>query len=70
MLLTDMVEFNLYVISEYFSQFCAGLVQFSLNKVLLMLLKDNWLNILLKQGWIQSVVDKDLNDKILLKFPI
>ena len=32
MLLTEMVEFNHYVISEYFSQFCAGLVQFSLNK--------------------------------------
>ena len=40
MLLTDMVEFNHYVTSEYFSQFCAGLVQFSLNKVLLMLLKE------------------------------
>ena len=39
MFLTDMVEFN-HVISEYFSQFFAGLVQFSLNKVLLMLLKE------------------------------
>ena len=56
--------------AEYFSQFCAGLVQFSLNKVLQMLLKDNWFNILLKQGWIQSVVDKDLNDKIFHKFSI
>ena len=70
MLLPNMVEFNHHVISEYFSQFYAGLVQFSLNKVLLMLLKDKWLNTLLKQGWIQSVVDKDLNDKILLKLPI
>ena len=40
MFLTDMVEFNHSVISEYFSQFCADLVQFSLNKVLLMLLKE------------------------------
>ena len=42
MLLTDMVEFNHYVISIFHNSFliCTGLVQFSLNKVLPMSLKD------------------------------